>query len=470
MLASKLLTCALLAGALAPGARLLAQCPAPPPPAAPPDKAAPADSVPTAERLEELEQRIRILERKLELKEEDEAARAKVGPTFAVANDGVTFVAPEGAFQLRLKGYVQSDGRLYEGVAHAGTSTFLLRRVRPIFEATAFRRYSVRIMPDFGQGQVVLYDAYLDAAFLPQLGLRFGKFKPPVGLERLQSATNLMFVERALPTSLVPNRDLGVMLQGAFAGGAVGYALGGFNGVPDGAMADVDTENNKELAGRIFAQPFLSLQSDWLHGLGFGVAGSRGSVTGSLTSPALPSYSTPGQVAFFKYRNNGSTTGTTVAAGDHARLSPQGWYYNGPLSVLGEYVISRQGVALNGAARTLDNRAWQVAAAWALTGEAATPKGLRLHKPASPGSRSLGAVELTARIHDLSVDDAAFPVYADSTSAARSARAWAVGANWYPNPNVKLTADYEHTLFTGGARSGDRAPERAIMSRIQFSF
>ena len=43
---------------------------------------------------------------------------------------------------------------------------------------------------------------------------RFGKFKPPVGLERLVSDSDMLFVERALPTDLVPNRDVGVQVYG----------------------------------------------------------------------------------------------------------------------------------------------------------------------------------------------------------------------------------------------------------------
>ncbi len=464
---SRMITRVLLTGALLPAGTLRAQSPAPSSPAPPADSTPPA----AAEKLEELEMRIRVLERKLELKGEDDAARARSAPVFVVANDGVSFSAPGGAFQLRLKGYVQEDGRFYQGVAHPGTSTFLLRRVRPVFEATAFRRYALRLMPDFGNGQTVLQDAYIDATFRPELGLRFGKFKAPVGLERLQSATNLLFVERALPTSLVPNRDLGVQLQGALAGGAVSYALGAFNGVPDGGSADLDTENNKDLAGRLFLQPFQSLESDLVNGLGIGLSATRGAVTGTLTSPALPGYSSPGQVAFFRYRNDGKATGTTLAAGDHLRLSPQGWYFRRALSVMGEYVLSRQAVALNGARTTLDQRAWQIAAAYALTGQDASPRGLRTRRVEEDGTtHSTGAVELTGRVHGLSVDDGAFPTYADSTTAARSARAWAVGINWYVNPNVKLAADYEQTVFRGGARSGDRAPERALLSRIQFSF
>ena len=47
-------------------------------------------------------------------------------------------------------------------------------------------------------------------AFQPWFAVTAGKFKVPVGLERLQSANDIRFVERAFPTSLLPNRDLGV--------------------------------------------------------------------------------------------------------------------------------------------------------------------------------------------------------------------------------------------------------------------
>ncbi len=444
-------------------ARAQAQLPAP---TTPDDSTA----VRPPETLEDLIQRVRVLERKLELKQEEDAARAKAAPAIVVAGDGVAFRAADGSFQLRLRGYVQDDARMYQGVAHPGTSAFLLRRVRPILEATALQRYTLRIMPDFGNGQTVLYDAYVEAAFLPQLGLRFGKFKPPVGLERLQSATNLMFVERALPTALVPNRDLGVQLQGVVGGGLLSYALGVFNGVNDGGMADTDTDNAKEVAARLFAQPFQASESDALRRLGFGVAATRGAVHGTLTSVSLPSYSSPGQLAFFRYRADGKATGTAIASGDHVRLAPQGWYYRGPLSVLGEYVISRQAVALDTASATLRNRAWQVAAAYAVTGEDAGAKGIRPRSVFDPAKGSWGAIELTARVHQLRLDDDAFPRFADPTASARSARAWAAGLNWYLNPNVKLVLDYERTRFAGGAKTGDRAPERALFSRIQFAF
>ena len=73
-----------------------------------------------------------------------------------------------------------------------------------------------------------------------------------------------------------------------------------------------------------------------------------------------------------------------------------------------------------------------------------------------PGAASWGTVELTARVNGLALDDGAFPLFANPVTAARNARGWAVGANWYLNRAVKLTADYEETYFQGGGASGDR--------------
>ena len=67
-----------------------------------------------------------------------------------------------------------------------------------------FKLFDVRVMPDFGGGTTVLQDAYVDARFKPSFKIRVGKFKSPFGLERLQSAIDMTFIERGAPTSLAP--------------------------------------------------------------------------------------------------------------------------------------------------------------------------------------------------------------------------------------------------------------------------
>ena len=434
-------------------------------------EAVPADTS-AATRMEELEQRLRILERRLELEREAQDAAKASAATFTVGENGVQLRSADGSFQLRLRGYVQQDGRYFADRAAAPlASTLELRRVRPIIEATVFRAYDIRLMTDFGEGRVVIQDAHLDVSHIPQLRLRAGKFKPPVGLERLQSATSLLFVERALPTNLVPNRDIGIQLYGELARGVVSYAGGVFNGVPDGGSADLDSDGHKDWAGRLFLQPFRNTELGLLRGLGVGVAATRGRQTGVVGSTGLAGYRSPGQQSFFAYRADASAAGTTVADGRRTRLSPQGWLYHGPFGVIGEYVSARQQVRRGETRETLENRAWQAAGSWVLTGEDASFNGVRPRQIFDPRAKTWGALELVARRSELRVDDDAFPLFADPGRAAGEARAWGVGLNWYLNRNVKLSLDYDRTSYDGGAADGaDRETEQALFTRIQLAF
>ncbi|HYB12677.1 MAG TPA: porin, partial [Myxococcota bacterium] len=127
--------------------------------------------------------------------------------------------------------------------------------------------------------------------------LQLGQFKPPTGLERLQSPRNLLFLERAFPTELTPNRDLGVQFWGILGetknvsapagGGYLTYQFGVFNGSPSNTVVnnnDTATSNSKEIVGRLFVQPFLEWGPDFLRGFGVGLAGSYGRQDQSLAN------------------------------------------------------------------------------------------------------------------------------------------------------------------------------------------
>jgi phosphate-selective porin OprO/OprP len=422
------------------------------------------------ERIEELDQKIRVLERREELEKEQAAERAKMATNVTSGRDGFSFRSTDGAYQLRLRGYVQLDGRFFqEDDERPATDTFLLRRVRPIFEGTVFKIFDFRIMPDFGGGTTVLQDAYVDARFSPKLKVRAGKLKPPVGLERLQSGTDLLFVERAFPTNLVPNRDLGIQLHGDLARGNVNWAVGVFNGVPDGSSGDADANDGKDIAARLFFQPFLAGAGPW-KGLGFGVAASTGDQEGTLTSTGLAGYRTPAQQTFFSYRSDATAAGTVIADGDRLRLSPQGYLYRGRFGLLTEYVISRQEVRRADVAEELENTSWQVAASWVLSGGEPTFRGVAPKANFDPAAGTWGAFELAARYSVLEVDEDTFPVFANLASSAESAEAWALGLNWYLNRNLRLFLDYERTQFEGGAATGDREDENILFSRFQIAF
>ena len=85
--------------------------------------------------------------------------------------------------------------------------------------------------------------------FSPAATVRLGKIKGPVGLERLQSGGAITFAERAFPTELAPNRDIGVQLQGDVFDNRLNYTLGVYNGTADGRDSPTsDADNEPELA------------------------------------------------------------------------------------------------------------------------------------------------------------------------------------------------------------------------------
>jgi phosphate-selective porin OprO/OprP len=433
---------------------------------------APAGRTKTVEEsIEELASQMKILARQVEIDKEAAAERAGTTPQPGAGRAGFSLQSSDGNFRIRFRGYMHADGRFFlNDLESRGVDTFLLRRVRPIVEATMYGMFDFRVMTDFGNGATVLQDAYVDARLSPQFKIRAGKFKPPIGFERLMSATELTFIERAFPTALVPNRDLGLMVHGDVVGGNLAYAVGVFNGVPDGGSADLDIQDGKEVAGRVFVQPFRTRRDSVWQGFGVGIAGSYGDHRGaSAAANGLPTFRTAGQTSFFAFRGDDPVLGPVLANGTRTRISPQAHFYYGPFGVIAEHVISSQDVKRGASTATLDDRAWQVAGSWVLTGETPSYRGVTPRAPFDRRAGNWGAFEVTARYSEIDADRATFPTFANPATAAGGAKAWATGFNWLLNNAVKLQINYEQTRFEnlGTVR---RDPEHDLITRVQFAF
>jgi phosphate-selective porin OprO/OprP len=387
---------------------------------------------------------------------------AKGAPPASVSADGFVIQSRDGDYRLRVGAYVQADGRFYPGdEAKLGTDTFLLRRARVLVAGTVAERFEVYLVPDFGGGQAVIQDAYLDARFSSAFRVRIGKFKAASALEQGRSDSNLFFVERGLPSAIAPSRDVGVQIHGEVRDGIFSYALALQNGVVDGSNGDSDVNDGKDTAARAFVQPFKGRKGP-LQGLGFGVAGQIGRQEGI----ALPTYRSPGQLAMFSYAAGVSLSGT------RKRWSPHAHYYVGPFAVFVEYALSSTPLVKGEAAERVSVDAWQVAASLLLTKDkTGWTSPVKPARPFDPGKKQWGALELVARVHRLNVGDEAFAIgFADITRSVRSATAWAIGLNWYLNRNIKYVLNYEQTSFGGGAATGDRPREKAILARAQVYF
>ena len=434
--------------------------------------------------IEELDQRVKIVDRKLEIANEEATVKQKSAAVLTASNTGFGLKSADGQFEYKLRGLVHLDYRNYEGDAFpSAIDGFTARRIRPTFEGTVFGKYGFRFTPEFGENKSAVVDAYLDARFDPAAQLRLGKFKPFVGLERLQSGSDIKFIERSyVSNNILPNRDLGLSLSGDVLNKKLNYAVGVFNGVIDGGenTTTQDTNGDKEFTARLFATPF-SDSDGALRGLGFGMAGTFGNAHGVATSSTvtsnLPTYKTPGQAnSFFSYKSKAasatSAADNVIANGQRVRWSPQAHFYHGPFGVIAEYAGVSQDVKIGTTAATLNNNAWQIAGSWLLTGEDAGFKGVKPYN-AFNANGGLGAWEIVTRYQENNIDKDAFVNFVDSAKAnAASAKTWGVGLNWYLNQSSKFAFNLEQTRFSDGTGAGklDGKKETFAVARYQLAF
>jgi phosphate-selective porin OprO/OprP len=476
-----------------------------------------------------LKTKVNTLERKLEVQDEVTTGALKKLPIFDAGDNGFRITSADKKNQLRIGATIQTDYRNFLGdntaawipsgttgsLGSVGPDSIFLRQARIVLEGYILKDIYFKIMPDFAQTSTtanMLPDAYVDFAYATQASLLVGKYKPSIGLERLQGDANTAFLERAFPTNLAPNRDMGIQVHGGFGmpgykaetapgpidnKNAFTYQVGitdgtGDSGNPYGNGAQTTsstgfaTANNKEFDGRIFALPFQHSGYDWLEGFGIGLAGSFSSPDNLV----INAQRTPlGQSQFIDYTQLNSTTqtGTRVitANGSSNRIYPQAYWYKGPFGVMGEYVASTQTLSAAGAAGTSSkvnnitqtNTAAQAQVSYVITGEDNTFEGVKPIRNFDPFKGSWGALQLAARWSELNVDSDTFKMI-DPTKSARKATAGTVGANWFLNKNTLIRLDYEYVSFQGGAGTktgsiyniANRPSEQVLSTRFQLAF
>jgi len=221
------------------------------------------------------------------------SAQGTSGAITVAASDG-------GDNRLQLGALVQFDGRFAVDDSQGNvTSTFLARRVRPILQGRVAKHVDFYLNLDFAGGNVNVRDAYVDTRFSDAFRVRAGKGKVPMGLERLHGAASLLFVERAMPTTVAPDRDWQVQVLGDLAGGRLNYT---------GSIGN----DAKDVAGRLVVRPWAGSPARRLSGVRVGLAATTG------PQPSLlPSFRTDGQQMYFSYGAD------AAGVGRRTRVSPQ---------------------------------------------------------------------------------------------------------------------------------------------------
>ncbi len=441
--------------------------------------APPAEATVTSleHRVARLDEKVRLLERRAEVAEEVANARNAGSPT---AGDDLVLKSANGDLTLQFNGILQADGRLFlNDEARKYADTFTPRTIRPIFSGSYENLLKWQFTPDFGGGVATIQDAWVDLLLGGHVTVRVGKMTVPFGLERWQGTAALRFVERAYPTQLAPNRDVGILVFGDLFDKRVGWSLGAFDGGIDNSLTDTDNNDSKDVVGRIFAQPFATLENPWLNSLLIGGAFSWGEQNGTNAAPATPSWKTPGQNQFYAFRSNepgpadakgnATTLPNPIANGARWRWTAHAWWTGGPFAFLGEYTAVSEAMTRASVSGDWKSSAWQGALSWVLGGRPHF-SGTRVEAPFRLGADGWGAFELDARVSSIATDSASYATWADPSKSARQATSFTGGVRWHLSEHYRIFVDYEHTVFSGGAASGDLKPEQAVLGRVQLAY
>jgi phosphate-selective porin OprO and OprP len=401
-------------------------------------------------------------------------------PAIAGWDDGFFLRSADKQYTLRITGQIQADYRAFlDNEDTKDIDTFLVRRARLGVEAVVFEVFEFRLLPDFGQSQPTIQDAYLNVHYWDAFQVEAGKFKQPFSYEQLIQDRFVPTLERSLIDQLVPARDEGVMVHGQkLFGDRFDYAVSVSNGERDG---NADTNDRKDLTGRVVVRPFNDPYY-WpvLRYLQVGIDGS----TGIEQEPVMPlTLRTPATVPWFQF-NAG-----VKANGLRNRWSPEVSYFFGPLGFAAQYFAMDQDLRPGGRGSAVPDavrvpfEGFYVLTTLLLTGEERTTYSqavapLRPVGPLHPCSCP-GAWELVGRVSRLEVGDVVFAPgparLADPALYSRGATELTLGFNWYLNKWVRVQFNWEHAWFDDPVRFGPgpgglSQHQDSLLSRLQVIF
>jgi hypothetical protein len=282
-------------------------------------------------RQQTLEQDVQGLKRaqqeNRELKREVEQLKVTAKPQFEAGFEKWQpyIRSSDGNFRLSQVGRAQVDFRGYEEGSSL-KNNFLVRRGRIGLLGTFYKYLDFFVEADFGQGTAVLTDGYLELRYWPEFRFRVGQFKVPFSYEDLFADNNIDFVERSVADNLAPSRDLGAMVHGSLFGGVIGYAGGIFNGT---GQNTADTNNSKDLAGRLVVRPFKQSDIALLKTLHLGADVTWGEQDGGQSLRGR----TDGTFVFFDRIDT---------RGFRLRCSGEVAYHTGPFTTYGEHIQSEE--------------------------------------------------------------------------------------------------------------------------------
>ena len=355
-------------------------------------------------------------------------------------------------------------------------------------------------------GSTLLDEAYLDVNKYEPLGLKFGKFKQPFGLEQQTSSNNIDFVERSYVDQTVPAKKMGAMLHGEFTGFTYQGSMFQNN---DEAQSQKD--DSMSYAGRLTTN-FAELMGNKDMILHAGLAGltSEYELTPESSSNTGKAASSTTKATLFSFRSGGGGLtnmmraqigGESAVTADYVVKSPgsvkatnravglEGIAAYSNFKLQGEYssaFYKGESFAPNKLDQIeADVDTWYAEALWTITGE----KYADSYKKGTPGAlkpkdeftmesgTGTGLIEVGFRVDAFDVNNTKLTQNSSSSDRTRfqgplstindsavscistssgstvcngvkaGAKSYTGGVKWVWNPNMRFMANYTYTKY-----------------------
>lgn len=422
--------------------------------------------------------------------DEKEAAASKgKNAVTAAYKDGIVMSSEDGTNSMQINGRLHFDSRHYDydkgyhGVSSStGADTFEVRRARLGAKLRFLDYYTGEIVLN-GTGSAPILDvAYLNIAWWQPAQIRVGQFKMPFSLEQLTSSNNIDFIERSFVDSLIPAKEVGVMLHGSpRAGISYGLALSNGSG-QNGGRNDASVDGKDFIARIAFNFAELADNPDWV--LHMGLAYSGGDISKAQGLGVSGRTEARGANFLGALPDVGNNAAAVSNAVDRRRTGLEGALAYGPLKLQAQWVRNTFDYKpAAGMHVDAEVTASYVQALWTLTGESQVGRyrdgvfgGVKPRRNFDPRTFTGGAWEAGVRYSRFDASD--FGSVAGVGPGFQAADAWTAGLKFVANPHVRFMLDYVRTDFDratpgyAGVTVNGRAEdgERAILFRTQLTF
>jgi phosphate-selective porin OprO/OprP len=343
--------------------------------------------------------------------------------------------------------YMDDDSDLFididdEDVEVSMGTGMQVRRARMAWKAILWGDWYAEVDVDFSEEATALKDAYVryDALFDRQAYVRVGNFRTPFGLEENTSSRYIMFMERSQGTDpFVPGRRMGAEVaywgdMFRIAAGAFGPDVEDFETNTDDQIEDEQSDMNLNFAARATVAPIMD-DNMVVH-----VGGAY-----AMMKPTFTDMDDVGEVRF-RSRNETHVSNLKFASTGKMKDAESYSVFGGELAFVMDRLMV-QGEYMGATVTMCEDDARDESCDPSFSGmygfvsyfltDDTHPYSAKLGEfTGVQPTGKMGAAELTARYSMLNLTDE------DADIMGGESTAITVGANWYPNPNLKFMVNY----------------------------